>query len=41
MIFRNGDLLEGYKVCHGTLDSTMQEARNFLITEVCSLFNLD
>lgn len=41
MIFRNGILLEGYKVCHSTLDSAMQEARKFLITEVCSLFELD
>lgn len=41
MIFRNGKLLDGYKVCHITLDSAMQEARKFLITEVCSLFDLD
>ncbi len=41
MIFRNGILLEGYKVCHKPLDSAMQEARNFLVTEVCNLFELD
>lgn len=26
---------------HPTLDSAMQEARNFLVTEVCNLFELD
>lgn len=41
MIFRDETLIDGYKVCHKTLDSAMQEARNFLVTEVCSLFNLD
>lgn len=41
MISRNETLLEGYKVCHLTLDSAMQEARNFLVNEVCSLFELD
>ena len=40
-IFRDETLIDGYKVCHKTLDSAMQEARNFLVTEVCSLFNLD
>ena len=41
MIFRDETLIEGYKVSHSTLDSAMQEARNFLITEVCNLFELD
>lgn len=41
MIFRDETLIEGYKVCHSTLDSAMQEARNFLITEVSNLFELD
>lgn len=41
MIFRNEILLEGYKVYHKPLDSAMQEARNFLVNEVCSLFELD
>lgn len=41
MIFRNGTLIDGYKVCHKPLDSAIQEARNFLVNEVCSLFNLD
>lgn len=41
MILRNGTLLEGYKICHNTLDDAMNVARNFLITEVCSLFELD
>lgn len=41
LILRNGTLLEGYKACHKPLDSAMQEARRFLIDEVCSLFELD
>ena len=41
MILRNETLLEGYKVGHMTLDSAMQEARNFLVNEVCSLFELE
>lgn len=41
MIFRDEILIDGYKVCHKTLDSAMQEARNFLVNEVCSLFELD
>ena len=41
MIFRDETLIDGYKVCHKTLDSAMQEARRFLIDEVCSLFELD
>lgn len=41
MIFRDETLIEGYKVCHSTLDSAMKEARKFLVTEVCSLFELD
>lgn len=41
MIFRNGILLDGYKVCHNPPYDAMQEARNFLVNEVCSLFNLD
>ena len=41
MIFQDETLIEGYKACHSTLDSAMQEARNFLVNEVCSLFELD
>lgn len=41
MILRNGTLIEGYKSGHYTLNSAMKEARDFLITEVCSLFDLD
>lgn len=41
MIFRDETLIEGYKMCHSTLDRAMQEARNFLVNEVCSLFELD
>ena len=41
MIFRDETLIEGYKVSHSALDSAMQEARNFLITEVSNLFELD
>ena len=41
MIFRDETLIEGYKARHSALDSAMQEARNFLITEVCNLFELD
>ena len=41
LILRNGTLLEGYKACHKSLDGAMQEARSFLIDEVCSLFELD
>ena len=42
VISRNEKLVEGgYIPSHKTLDSAMQEARNFLVTEVCSLFNLD
>lgn len=41
MIFRDETLIDGYKVCHKTLDSAMQEARNFLVNEVCNLFELD
>ena len=41
MIFRDETLIEGYKACHSTLDSAMQEARKFLVNEVCSLFELD
>lgn len=42
-ILRNGSFVEEeeYEICHKTLDSAMQEAREFLITEVCSLFELD
>jgi hypothetical protein len=40
-ILRNETLLEGYKVRHKSLDGAMQEARNFLVNEVCSLFELD
>jgi len=41
MILRNGTLIEGYKSGHYTLNGAMQEARKFLVTEVCSLFNID
>lgn len=41
MIFRDETLIDGYKACHSTLDSAIQEARNFLVSEVCSLFELD
>lgn len=41
MIFRDEILIEGYKACHSTLDSAMQDARNFLVNEVCNLFELD
>lgn len=41
MIFRDETLIDGCKVCHKTLDSAMQEARNFLVNEVCNLFELD
>ena len=41
MIFRDETLIDGYKVRHTTLDSAMQEARNFLVNEVCNLFELD
>ena len=42
VISRNGKLVEGgYIPSHKSLDSAMQEARNFLVTEVCSLFELD
>ena len=41
MIFRDETLIDGYKVRHKTLDSAMQEARNFLVNEVCNLFELD
>lgn len=41
-ISRNGYLFaEEHKKCHKTLDSAMQEARNFLVNEVCNLFELD
>ena len=41
MIFRDETLIERYKARHSTLDSAMQEARRFIVNEVCSLFNLD
>ena len=41
MIFRDETLIDGYKACHSTLDSAMQEARRFIVNEVCRLFNLD
>ena len=41
MIRQSGVHLKGYKFGHYTLDSAMQEARNFLITEVCNLFELN
>ena len=42
-ILRNGSFVEEeeYEICHKTLDSAMEEARNFLVTEVCSFFELD
>ena len=41
MIRQSGVHLKGYKSGHYTLDSAMQEARKFLTTEVCGLFELD
>jgi hypothetical protein len=41
MIHRNGVRIEMHTVGHKTIDSAMSEARNFLVTEVCSLFELD
>lgn len=42
-ILRNESLVEEeeYEVRHKSLDSAMQEARKFLVNEVCSLFELD
>ena len=41
MIHRNGVRIETHTVGHKTIDSAMQEARRFIVNEVCSLFNLD
>ena len=37
----NNRPITGCRLLHKTLDSAMEEARNLIITEVCSLFNLD
>lgn len=41
MIRQSGAHLKGYKFGHYTIDSAMQEARRFIVNEVCSLFDLD
>lgn len=40
-VLRDNVCVFGYNRLHVTLDSAMQEARNFLVTEVCNLFELD
>lgn len=41
MIHRNGVRIEMHTVGHKTIDSAMQEARRFIVNEVCNLFELD
>ena len=40
LALRNNRPITGCKILHKTLDSAMEEARNLIITDVCSLFNL-
>lgn len=39
--YRNNVYIHECIRLHPTLDSAMQEARNFLVNEVCNLFELD
>jgi hypothetical protein len=41
VIHRNGVRIEMHTVGHKTIDSAMQEARRFIVNEVCNLFELD
>ena len=41
MIHRDGVRIDTHTVGHKTIDSAKQEARRFIVNEVCSLFNLD
>ena len=41
LALRNNSPITGCRLLHKTLDSAMEEARNIIITEVCSLFELD
>lgn len=41
MIHRDGVRIDTHTVAHKTIDSAKQEARRFIVNEVCSLFELD
>ena len=41
MIHRCGVRIDKHTVGHKTIDSAKQEARRFIVNEVCSLFELD